>query len=83
MDIYRQINDLRQQAHDEHTTAEGLDRYLLHELGEQDWTTDDTFGRTLGDPIADYCVSIDGDVVTVFAGGIEVAQATIEGAGSL
>ena len=77
--IYDQINDLRAGIYAEmgHTAP-------LAPLGADDWTEDEVMGRNLGDGNADWCVDVvDGDLVRVFAAGDVVAEAVIDGAGSL
>lgn len=92
-DVYRQINDLRQVAHERDVAATNLrnerDGYApvtsitLRQLGADDWAEDPTYGRTLGDPETDWSVTTEGDQVTVWAAGEDVATGTIAGAGSL
>ena len=91
--IYRQINDLRQAAHEadvETTNArnerdgyETVQSITLRPLTADDWFQDATYGRTLGHPEDDWSVTIDGDQVTVWAAGDDILTATIAGAGSL
>ena len=90
-DIYSQINTLRHDAITKaHTAGQlnpdyTLDQYLAAAgtLTEDDWTEDDTYGRTLGNPETDWSVDIVGDTVRVFAGGDIEAEAVIDDAGSL
>lgn len=92
-ETYRRINDLRQATHDLYVAEQSArnDGYgtsiqpaTLSPLGPDDWTADPAFGRTLGNPEIDYCVSIDAnDAVLVFAAGDIAATATIPGASAL
>lgn len=77
--IYTAINNLRDGIYAElgHTAP-------LAPLGADHWTEDEVAGRSLGDPNMDWCVDVvDGDLVRVFAAGDVVAEAVIDGAGSL
>lgn len=96
--IYDRINNLRQQAYDSWIAEEDAEAkrtgmepsyhplspgMRLDALGEEDWITDDS-GRSLGDGLDDWCVTIDAtDKVTVWAAGMPAAEATIEGASGL
>ena len=77
--IYDRINDLRYGIYAElgHTAP-------LPSLDADDWTEEEIYGRSLGQPDMDWSVDvIDGDVVRVFAAGDIVAQAVIPGASAL
>ncbi|MBK7822800.1 MAG: hypothetical protein IPJ61_17490 [Tessaracoccus sp.] len=91
-DLYTRINDLRtaavRTAYEAGTLSPDftLDEHLraIHPLTADSWHEDEISGRTLGNPNADWCVDIvDGDLVRVFADGDIVAEAVIDGAGSL
>lgn len=89
-EIYREINKLRTDAITRDYKAGELGSHPLDVhlavaglLSASDWTDDGYGQRVLGNPEDDWCVTIDGDTVTVWAAGAVEATAIVNGAGQL